>query len=320
MDWTKITIYTTSEGIEPVLGRLLNVGIDTTTVEDENEFKTFLEENRSSWDYVDDALLNEMSKETRVNFYLESGSFDIISAAKTEIAELKKIDTEQKFGRLEFEIENILGDDWLNNWKKFFHTFEIGDSLIIKPYWEDIEHTEKKVFEINPGLSFGTGTHHTTKMCLEDIIETVKPNQTVLDLGCGSGILSIVSLLYGAKNAVAVDIDEKSLKTAFENLDRNHLSRDKYEVYIGNILSDETLQKKILSEQYDIVLANIVADVIIESLPLVKKAVKSDGIFIASGIIDQRIDEVKTKIINAGFNIISEKRSADWAEFMCRLA
>ena len=168
-------------------------------------------------------------------------------------------------------------------------------------------------------MSFGTGTHHTTKMCLEDIVNIVNPDDNVLDLGSGSGILSIVSLLFGAKDAVSVDIDENSLKTISENLKRNNIDEDKCKIFIGNIIEDFDLQNKILQKQYDIVLANIVADVIIAILPLVKRAIKSDGIFIASGIIEDRISEVKEKLTSEGFAIISEKRSADWAEFMCRL-
>jgi len=320
MDYTKVTIYTTSEGIDPILGRLLNVGIDSTMVEDEEEFKNFLEETRDSWDYVDDELMEKMNQETKVSFFLELGDFDTVSAAKNEILALKSIDKDGTYGKLSVEVQDVVGEDWMNNWKQYFHTMEIGDDLIVKPYWEDVNSGNKKVFEINPGLSFGTGTHHTTKMCIEDIITTVKNGDEVLDLGCGSGILSIISLLYGAKNALAVDIDENSYKTAYENLDRNGLNKDNYLVIIGNILSDKKLQDEICQKKYDVILANIVADVIISSLPIVKKALKNDGIFITSGIIEDRIEEVKEKIILEGFEIINEKRSANWAEFKCRLA
>jgi len=320
MDWIKVTIPTTNEGIEYVLGRLLNIGIDSTIIEDETDFKSFLEENRSSWDYVDEELVKKMEAETKISFYIESGNLDMVLAVKSEIEDLKKSDISEKFGRLEVELQNIVGEDWLNNWKKYFHTFEIDNDLIIKPYWENVENTDKKIFEINPGLSFGTGTHHTTKMCLEDIIHTVKANDNVLDLGCGSGILSIVSLIYGAKYAVAVDIDENSLKTAYENLERNSISKEKYKVFIGDILSNEALKQEISSVKYDLILANIVADVIISILPIVKSALKDGGVFITSGIIEDRIDDVKAKLSSNGFVIISEKRSADWAEFKCRLA
>lgn len=319
MDWIKVSIFTKNTGIDAVLGILLDFGIESTQVCDEDEFSSFLEENRKSWDYVDDDLLKQMSEETHIDFYVKPEEFGVLDKIKSELISLKATDTNDLYGKLELSFENLEGEDWLNSWKKHFHTFTISDKLIIKPYWEHIENTGKKVFEINPGMSFGTGTHHTTKMCLEDIVNIVNLDDSVLDLGSGSGILSIVSLLFGAKDAVSVDIDENSLKTISENLKRNNIDEDKCKIFIGNIIEDFDLQNKILQKQYDIVLANIVADVIIAILPLVKRAIKPDGIFIASGIIEDRISEVKEKLTSEGFAIISEKRSADWAEFMCRL-
>ena len=319
MDWTRVTVYTAQGGIEPVLGLLLDFGIDSTQVSDEGEFTSFLEENRAAWDYVDDGLMKEMSAETHIDFYIKPEEAELLSDIKAELLRLKKSDKSGAFGRLELEAEQLCGEDWQNSWKKYFHTFEIGDKLVIKPYWEDAEASGKKVFEINPGMSFGTGTHHTTKMCLEDIVEKVKGGETVLDLGTGSGILAVVSLLFGAERAVAVDIDENSEKTVFENLRRNNIDKKRCNLYIGNVLDDAQLREKILENRYDFVFANIVADVIMAVLPLVKEAIKKDGIFITSGIIAQRREEVKNSLISAGFKIISEKRSADWAEFMCSL-
>jgi len=320
MDWIQITIYTTSEGIEAVSGRLLQLGIYGIEIVDEKDFKDFLEENKSIWDYVDDDLIKEKEGETCIKTYISATDPDTLSAIKTSMAELKEYDKEGTFGRLEISLDDIKEEDWSNNWKKYFHTMEIGDTLIVKPFWEEAPETHKKVFEINPGLSFGTGSHHTTRLCLEDIQKTVKSGDKVLDLGCGSGILSVVSLMYGANSAVAIDIDPNSMDTAYDNLKRNNLPKEKYSVIIGNILSDEELQERILEEKYDLILANIVADVIIESLPLVKKAIKSDGVFITSGIISERADDVTEAIKNAGFDIISENRSADWVELKCKLS
>ena len=320
MDWIQITIYTTSEGIEAVSGRLLQLGIYGIEIVDEKDFKDFLEENKSIWDYVDDDLIKEKEGETCIKTYISATDPDTLSAIKTSMAELKEYDQDGIFGRLEISLDDIKEEDWSNNWKKYFHTMEIGETLIVKPFWEEAPKTDKKVFEINPGLSFGTGSHHTTRLCLEDIENTVKAGDKVLDLGCGSGILSVVSLMYGAESAVAIDIDPNSMDTAYDNLTRNHLPKEKYSVIIGNILSDEDLQEKILEEKYDLILANIVADVIIASLPLVKKAIKFDGIFITSGIISDRAEEVMEAIKENGFDIISEKRSADWVELKCKLA
>lgn len=319
MDWIQVSIYTTSEGIEAVSGRLLGLGIYGIEIEDEQDFKQFLEENRDKWDYVDEELLKEKEGETCIKTYISATDPDTLSAIKTSMLELKDYDKDGVFGRLELELSDIKEEDWSNNWKKYFHTMEIGDTIMVKPFWEETPVTDRKVFEINPGLSFGTGSHHTTRLCLEDIEKVIKPGDEVLDLGCGSGILSIVSIMYGAKNAIAVDIDPNSMDTAYDNLNRNSISRDKYEVFIGNILSDEELQNKVLLKKYDVVLANIVADVIIAALPLVKRAIKHDGVFITSGIIEDRMNDVISALLENGFEIMSEKRSADWVEFKCKL-
>lgn len=319
MDWIQVSIYTTSEGIEAVSGRLLGLGIYGIEIEDEQDFKQFLEENKDIWDYVDEELLKEKEGETCIKTYISATDPDTLAAINASMLELKEYDKEGVFGRLEIGLSDIKEEDWSNNWKKYFHTMEIGDTLIVKPFWEENPITDRKIFEINPGLSFGTGSHHTTRLCLEDIEKIVKPGDEVLDLGCGSGILSIVSIMYGAKNAVAVDIDPNSMDTAYDNLKRNNIQKDRYEVLIGNILSDENLQNKILEKKYDIVLANIVADVIIASLTLVKRAIKPEGIFITSGIIEDRINDVISALSENGFEILSEKRSADWAELKCKL-
>ncbi len=319
MDWIQVSIYTTSEGIEAVSGRLLGLGIYGIEIEDEKDFKQFLEENKNIWDYVDEDLLRQKEGETCIKTYISATDPDTLASIRASMLELKEYDTDGAFGRLEIGLADIKEEDWSNNWKKYFHTMEIGDTLMVKPFWEDAPVTDRQVFEINPGLSFGTGSHHTTRLCLEDIEKIIKPGDEVLDLGCGSGILSIVSLMYGAKNAIAVDIDPNSMDTAYDNLSRNNISKDKYEVLIGNILSDDELQERVLNKKYDVVLANIVADVIIAALPLVKRAIKPEGIFITSGIIEDRMEDVISALGDNGFEILSKKRSADWAEFKCKL-
>ncbi len=319
MDWIQVCIYTTSAGIEPVSGRLLQLGITGLEIEDEQDFKDFLENNKDCWDYVDDELMRQKEGETCIKVYLNSNEPEMLASIKASMLDLKELDKEDEFGRLEISLNNIKEEDWANNWKKYFHTMEIGDRLIVKPYWEDVNPEGKMVFEINPGLTFGTGSHHTTRLCLEDIEATIKKDDKVLDLGCGSGILSIVSLMYGAEKALAVDIDSNSLETAYDNLSRNNIDKDRYNVLIGNILSDAELQNTILENKYDVVLANIVADVIIAALPFVKKALADNGTFITSGIIEDRINDVVSALDENGFEILSQKRSADWAEFKCKI-
>lgn len=320
MDWIEVTVYTSSLGIEPLTGRLYQLGINGVSIEDETDFLDFLENNRASWDYVDDDLMKSMHGETKVKFYIhnDSHSLDVLNGVKQTITELKALDENNEFGRLEIDTGNLSEEDWANNWKQYFHTFEIGDRIVIQPEWEEPVKTDGKIiFKINPGMSFGTGTHHTTKMCIEVLDTLVKPGYEILDLGCGSGILSLVSLLLGAKNAFAVDIDPMAVDISYQNAKLNGINAG-YEANAGNVLDNEELCEKILEKEYDIVVANIVADVIIPLAPLAFKAIKDSGTFITSGIIEDRIDDVKSAIISAGFEITEIKRSADWAAFICK--
>ncbi len=320
MDWIEVTVYTSSIGIEPLTGRLYQLGINGVSIEDENDFLDFLENNRASWDYVDDDLMKSMHGETNVKFYIhnDSHSLDVLNSVKQTITELKALDENSEFGRLEIDTGNLSEEDWANNWKQYFHTFEIGDRIIIQPEWEEpVKADDKIVFKINPGMSFGTGTHHTTKMCIEALDKLVKPDFEILDLGCGSGILSLVSLLLGAKNAFAVDIDPMAVDISYQNAKLNGIATG-YKAEAGNVLDNEELCDKILEKEYDIVVANIVADVIIPLAPFAFKAVKNGGTFITSGIIEDRIDDVKSALISAGFEITELKRSADWAAFICK--
>ncbi|MDD6214397.1 MAG: 50S ribosomal protein L11 methyltransferase [Firmicutes bacterium] len=321
MDWIQVTIYTTSAGIEPVSGRLYQLGITGIEIEDEADFKDFLENNKDCWDYVDDELLTAKHKETCIKAYISDNQFgyEMLAAINASMMDLREYDKDGEFGRLDISTGNIKEEDWAHNWRKYFHTMEIGDRLIVKPFWENIEKTDKTVFEINPGMTFGTGSHHTTRLCLEEIESTVKPGDVVLDLGCGSGILSIVSLQFGAKSAFAVDIDPNAVDIAYDNAKRNGIDRESYTVKAGNILSDDALQNEILAQKYDVVLTNIVADVIIAVLPFVKRALNSGGIFITSGIIEDRIGDVKDALSENGFEILKENHSADWVEFKCHI-
>ena len=320
MEWLEVTIYTTSEGIEPVSGRLYQLGINGISIEDEQDFNDFLENNRQYWDYVDDELIEKMHKETNVKLYLTNNAdgLEQLCAVKQSIDELKRYDTEGKFGRLDVDTGSMNEEDWANNWKQYFHPLKIGEKILVKPEWEQASDAEGRiVFIINPGMSFGTGSHHTTKMCIEELETAVTQGCDMLDLGCGSGILAIISVLLGAKSAYAVDIDPNAVNIAYQNAEKNGVSRDIFTAEAGNLLSDEALRGRILSKKYDVVTANIVADVIIDLAPLAYNAVRIGGVFIASGIIEDRIDDVKAALQSAGFEICSVRRSADWAAFRC---
>ena len=313
--WIQAVIYTSAEGIEPVSGRLYQLGINGIEIEDEADFKSFLEENRSAWDYVDEELLQAKACETNVKFYVtaDSAGRETIGEVERSLAQLKAMDEDGVFGRLELAFSNVDEEDWANNWKQYFKPLTVGEKILILPEWETLEkETDRTVFVINPGMSFGTGSHHTTRLCLERLEKYIKPGMNVLDLGCGSGILSQVALLLGAASATAVDIDPNAAKIARENAERNGISEDRYRIFAGNVLEDEELVKQLADRKYDLVLANIVADVIIALAPQIPVYLKEKGVYITSGIITDRGDEVMETYKKLGMTLENKSQSGDW--------
>ncbi len=321
MNWIRVSIFTTSEGIEPVSGRLYQLGITGLEIEDEQDFKDFLENNKQYWDYVDEDLIKAKSGETQVKTYIsdDAAGRELMIAIKSTLAELKSLDDNNEYGRLTIETDNMTEQDWANNWRQYFHPMEIGEKLLIKPEWEELESpTDRIVFNIEPGMSFGTGSHYTTQLCIEALEKHVKKGDKMLDLGCGSGILSIISILLGADEAVAVDIDPNAVDTAYQNAARNGVTRDKYKVMAGNVVSDAEIQSEIAKNKYEVVAANIVADVIIMLAPKAKEYMKDGGVFITSGIIMDRLEEVKAALIENGFEIKEINTRKDWASIVCK--
>ena len=229
---------------------------------------------------------------------------------------LAAMDTDKAYGSLEIKSENVADEDWSEIWKQYFHPISVGKNILIQPAWEKADAPQDKcVFTVNPGMSFGTGSHPSTRFCLEEIEKYIKDGDSVLDLGCGSGILSITALLLGAKSAVAVDIDSNATDVAYDNLALNHLSKDLYTTYTGDITSDADLRGKL--GRHDIVIANIVADVIIALAPYVRSFMKDGAVFICSGIILERLDEVKSALTENGLKIKEIKNDDDWAAITC---
>lgn len=315
MEWIEIKIYTTTEGIEPVSAMLLDTGITGIQIEDDDELKEFITTSSKYWDYVDEELLNKKKEDTRIKVYISNNPYgnEIFFSIKEGLKRLKSMDIGIDLGKLDYKVANMNDEDWLNKWKEYYKPFDVGEKLIIKPVWEEIDNNKDKIiFNINPGHVFGTGLHQTTQLCIIELEKYVNESSFVLDLGCGSGILSIISLLLGAKKANAVDIDENAVKTAYENASLNNISNDRYYVTSGNIIDDEKLKDEIGYNKYDIVVANIIADVIISITDIVKKQLKNNGVFIASGIIKDRVTDVKDTLIENNFEIISENIKDEW--------
>ncbi|MBS4959597.1 MAG: 50S ribosomal protein L11 methyltransferase [Clostridiales bacterium] len=322
MDWIEVFVETTHEGIEIVSGLLYQSGLTGLMIEDENDFKEFLENPNRDWDYIEDELVEKKNVHpTGITFYLRDNLIDaeMLSSIKSALISLKNSEKEFDLGSLCITMKNVHEEDWANNWKKYFKPLPVGDKIIIRPSWEELaEPTDKIVLKIDPGHIFGTGTHETTQMCIEHIENYVTKGDSVLDIGCGSGILSIASLLLGASSAEAVDIDANAIQIAYENAAMNGISKDHYTVLAGNILEDSALNQRFQGKNYDVVEANIVADVIVALAPMVADYIKKDGIFITSGIIQDRLEDVWTALKENGFEILETKTKKDWAAVASR--
>ena len=318
-NWLKVSVYTTPEGIEPLFGAILSIGIEGVEICDEGDFLDFLENNRSKWDYVDEELLRAKKEPTHLNVFLREdiSGREQLSMLRECIENLKGVDVGVDLGSLEMKFEDVPEDLWFERWKKYYTPTPIGDSILVVPEWEENPETDRKILKINPGMLFGTGTHNTTRLCMEILEEQVYGGLSVLDIGCGSGILSILSLVLGAGDASAVDIDSAAIHVAYENAALNGIGKDTYFVTSGNILESNPFVGTPADKEYDIVVANIVADVIIPLSASVSQFMKRDGLFLCSGIIENRIGDVLSALSENGFKVLEKRQDGEWFAILC---
>ena len=321
MQWLELTIKTASTGIDLLAERLTVLGYDSFIIDDEADFDNFLENNRQYWDYVDEDLAKKMQGLSQIRLYIEDNpaAMEQVNLLKTELLQLQRQYPLVPFGPLDIELSNLQDEDWENNWKQYYKPLPIGKKLIVVPQWLTPNSEDDRLpILLDPGMIFGTGAHASTQMCMIALEGAVKGDEKVLDLGSGSGILSITALLLGAKTAVGVDIDPKAEDIARDNAAINKLNSDRFTAITGDVISDSTMLDN-LGSDYDIVLANIVADVIIPLSPVVPNFMKKTSLFICSGILEQRLEEVKTAIIEAGMEIIHTQMIEDWCQITARL-
>ena len=317
MKWKKYTIETTTAAEDFMSSMLMELGIEGIEIEDnipltkEDQADMFI-------DFLPDLPPDEGI--SHVSFYIEDDGSD-----QTEILKRVKIGLEDLRSMVDVgsgmitssETEDL---DWINNWKKYFTSFTIDD-ILIKPTWEELkdEDKDKLLIEIDPGISFGTGKHETTQLCIRQLEKYIKGGSPkVLDVGCGSGILSIVALKLGARAVVGTDLDKDCMISTRDNMQVNNLDASLGEFYVGNLIDDTTLQEKVGTQEYEIVVANILADVIIPMAPVIPDRLKQGGYFITSGIIDFRENDVKEAIENAGLTIVEINHQGEWVNITAR--
>ena len=331
--WLEVAINTTPERLDEITAKLTAAGMTGLVIEDEAEFQQFLEQNRQYWDYVDQELMERMRGVTRVKFYVTDDA-----DGRTQL---------ERYTRgleCEYTTRTLVDNDWAYSWQKYYKPLSIGERLYVVPQWEREEPVPqgRVPFYLNPGLTFGTGSHASTQLCLEGVeahtregdrvapaavqLEHVRveahtrEGDRVLDLGCGSGILSIAALVLGAERASAVDIDPKAVDVAYENAALNGIGKDRYTVRAGDVLTDRALAAELAQERYQLVLANIVADVIIPLAPQVPGLLAEGGVFLCSGIIDSRAHEVEEALARSGLRVTQKRERNGWAALEAVLA
>lgn len=311
MNWIEVAIKTTSEGTDAIAEVFYQAGVNGVIIQDPHDIEMFKVE-KSAWDYVDESLTYSGDEVVVKGYLADNPAFhDSIQMIKERLNWLLKQDLGIDMGSGALEISNVKEEDWANNWKKYFKPKKVGQRIVIKPSWEEYSPAEGEIIlELDPGMAFGTGTHETTILCIQALEDWLDNSTELLDVGCGTGILAIAGLLLGAKSAVAVDLDLDAVRVAGENAIRNGVDHN-IEVIHGDLLDK-------IHGKFEVVVSNIIADAIIEISKDIKNYLTPNGIFIASGIILDRIQDVEMAIREAGLSLVDTKTMGEWAVVVCR--
>ena len=311
MAWLEITLNTRPGSVNQLATALTGLGFDDLCIEDQQEFEDFLEENREYWDYIDEGLEKSLQGLSRVKLYLED----------TEEARLSVLKRFAEEKQLPITVQPLPETNWEESWKDNYPPQEVGNSLVVLPYWlEDTYETHRKKVILDPGLTFGTGAHPSTQMVMEAMEETVSPGMHCLDLGSGSGILSITALRLGAESAIGVDIDPKAETIARENAGYNGFASPEFTALTGNVTADRPLMDRLAAGHYGLVLVNIVADVIIGLSPILPEFLSADTLLILSGILDTRLEDVLAALRRADIAVTSVREKEEWRCVTAKIA
>lgn len=309
MSWLEITVPTPQGDLNTVSSALTARGFSDLVLEDQAEFEAFLEENRSCWDYIDEELQSKLQGLSQIKLYLED----------TDTAGMERLKAALDSLRLTMTVQALPDTDWAESWKDNYPPQEVGRSLVVLPYWLDAGYPGRIPVILDPGLTFGTGAHPSTRMVMEFMEELVKPGFRCLDLGSGSGILSITALRLGAASAVGVDIDPKAEDAARENAAYNGFAAPEFTALTGDVTQDAALMEKLLGSEYDLVLVNIVADVIIRLAPVLPGFLQGGASLLCSGILDTRLSDVTAALEKNGIRVLETKAEAEWRSLRARL-
>lgn len=316
MKWIRFTLDTHTEAVDILSYKLDEIGVEGIEIEDKLPLSE-ADKEKMFVDILPDPEDNDGT--AKVHFYMEPDNCDpekVMLQVQDIFQEIKEI---CEIGKGTVTLSETEDKDWINNWKAYFKPFRAANDIVIKPTWEDYETENDSdiLIEIDPGIAFGTGSHETTKLCIQALDKYVQEGDSILDVGCGSGILSIAALKLGAKHATAIDIDEIAVKVAAENFAVNQIPPDRYSLFDGDLISNAFLKVKAGTE-HDIIVANILADVIIPLTSVIRPHLKKDGLYITSGILNTKEEEVRAALEENGFEILSVEHMKEWCCFIAR--